>query len=182
MTRREVWVYLGCLGLAPLAKAWEFVYFRSQVSPDLTLPIACAAGWLCDVPAAVLAGFSTGLIADAFTGRLIGLSSMTLTVAAFISSWAKRFISPDMPFSRSMAALISSGAADLAAYWVLKASGISIDTDYFFKSILPANVLWSFILVVPFDGLLRGISLAFSRLWPDEAKRKAGGFPYEPNA
>lgn len=181
MSKRELCVIISCLLLLPVIEIVEYVYFRDLPGPDLTMVLSCAVGWAIDIPVSSLAGFSVGLFEDVFSGRIIGLSALSLTVTSAFTSWIRRRVSVDVIFSKSIAALISSIVGDFVGYISLRSLGVSVDFSYFCKTLLLYTSMWSFFLIIPFEFILQTLSNLILKLWPGNKEGKAGRYRYEPN-
>jgi rod shape-determining protein MreD len=170
MTRREIFVGVSALLLALLAKVFEFVALPVRMRPDLLVVLAAAAGWLCDLWPASLSGFALGILEDAFTGRALGSRTVSLTVAACLSSLLKRFISPDSAISKIFAGVVCATASDVAGLAALRAMGINVGFLYFTRSIWPATAVWCALLAVPADFVVARMSRVLLALWPAEKR------------
>lgn len=169
MTRREMFVVLTAVALAPVLKVFEFVALPVVHRPDFLVVLSVVCGWACDVWVAAPAGFIVGFVEDLLVGRAPGSRSVSLMVAAVAASLLKRVINPESLLSKFIAALSSAFVADAVNYAVLRSMGVALSLNYFARHILPATIVWAGALVLPVDFIIVRISHSLARLWP--AKR-----------
>ncbi len=179
MKGKRLGLFITCVLLAPLMLLIQHVSFGTTQGFDLAIVLACAAGWLAGWPISGVIGFSIGLIQDLFVGRVIGFSTLSLSVVSMSMSWIRGFLNPSMAFSSSIAAMISTGLGDLVSYAVLRLSKTPLSLSFFIREILPYSLLWSFILVVPVNSIVKGISGMLAMLWPNGKEQEAGRIGYE---
>lgn len=168
-----------CVLLAPLMLLIQHVCLGTTPGLDLAVVLACAAGWLSPWPISGIIGFAIGLIQDLFVGRVIGFSALSLSVISMSMSSIRGFLNPSMAFSSSIAAVVCTGLGDLVTYVVLRLSKIPLSLSFFVKDILPYSLIWSFVLIVPFNFIVKGISGMLAMLWPAGKEQEAGRIDYE---
>ncbi len=166
MTRNETLTIASGILLAIIAKALEFVVLPVRYRPDLLVVLAVAIGWGSGFWASLPAGFGLGLIDDLVFGRAPGSRAVSLAIASVSASTLRRFMNPDSILSKAVSALFSSAVSDVACFGMLRAMGVEVGLQYSFRTILPATVAWSVVLIVPVGGMVRRLSLLLGRLWP----------------
>jgi len=172
MTRKEGLAAIASLLLVVLFKSLEFVVLPVKYRPDLLAVLAASLGWACGLWMSFPLGLVLGLVEDLFFGRALGVRAISLGVASMTASLLKRFANPDSLLSKAIVAGISAVFCDAAGFAVLRAMGIGISLQYSVRTILPATVAWSIILILPVDGLQRRLAGLIGRIVPAREDRE----------
>jgi len=99
-----------------------------------------------------------------------------MMVASLLTVAMRRYLSPEVMFSRSVVASVSAGAASAAGFLALRLVGIAIDPGYFGRDILLVNAFWAFLLIRPVESLLSGLTRVVLRVLPERRKTRRLGY------
>ncbi len=167
-------LYIAYALLAPLLLLVQYVYLGSAKGLDLAVVLACSAGWQIPLPASAVAGFGIGLVQDVFTGRTIGFSALSLSVVSMTMSWVRGFLNPRMPFSDSIAAVVSTGIGDCVSYAALRLLKMPVTWEFFIRDVVPYSLIWSFVLIIPVNLMVSGVSGIIAMVWPSKRGKGVG--------
>ncbi|HHY68621.1 MAG TPA: hypothetical protein PLB36_02260 [Bacillota bacterium] len=174
MTKRDIALVFISILLALLTLSVKYVYLGGLGRPDLTLGLVCAVGWTCSWPVTLITAFAVGIIQDLLIGRYIGLSALSLLVAAMTMSGMRGPLNPELALSPVLAGALSALTSDFAAYLGLLLVKAAVEWGFFLRGILYFDVIWNVVAVLPFCLLISWISSQLAEVWPELPGEKEG--------
>lgn len=177
MRKNVIIPILGCLSLGVLFQIVESSVLSFRYGPDLLLALSCAASWVSSAGTSALCCFFVGLLRDVTSGRMLGLEALSMTLGSLTVTFMKRYLPVDGTFSRSIAAFCGSLVMRVTGFAIVNIMGLRVGTWFFLKEILPADVLWTSVLVWPVGAVFSRFVGQLFRAFQGEGKK--GRVEYE---